>query len=169
MFKEFSSFAVKIIELYSKKETKKIKESFWTTLGKYLSLIPVSDGNKVNWINYKTGIKYLVFKMDVHYKSGIIAIEICHPDQHVRLQMLDQFEQYALLLESELGEKWEWNNDYIDEFGRPIIRIYKEIDGVNILIREDWPKLISFFKPRIMGLDTFWSTAQYGFEKFKYV
>ena len=167
--KSFLALQIKSKKLYSREESKRIKESFWTNLGRYLSLTPVSQGSKVNWINYKTGIKYLKFKMNVNDKCGIIAIEICHPEEDIRMQMLDQFREYALLLERELGEKWDFDRDFIDEFDRPLIRIYKEISPVNILNKDDWPKLISFFKPRIISLHNFWSAAQYSFEKFKYL
>jgi len=155
--------------LYSREEKKKIKESFWTSLGQYLSLIPISEGTKVNWINYRTGLKYLKFRMDVNDLSGIITIEISHPEKDIRMQILEQLQEYALLLETEVGEKWTWDDEFMDEFGRPTIRIYTEISPVNILNKDDWPKLISFFKPRIIGLHNFWSSAQYNFEKFKYV
>ncbi|RYZ23162.1 MAG: DUF4268 domain-containing protein, partial [Chitinophagaceae bacterium] len=36
-----------------------------------------------------------------------------------------------------------------------------------IFRREDWPELISFFKPRIVALDAFWSEAKYFFEALR--
>jgi hypothetical protein len=45
-----------------------------------------------------------------------------------------------------------------------VSKVYKEKKGGNILKREDWPSLISFFKLRIMKLDEFWNSVKYGFE-----
>jgi hypothetical protein len=45
--------------------------------------------------------------------------------------------------------------------------IYTTMEGKSIFKQEDWPDLISFFKPRLMALDEFWCDAQYGFEIFK--
>ncbi|MFC7667142.1 hypothetical protein ACFQT0_06705 [Hymenobacter humi] len=41
------------------------------------------------------------------------------------------------------------------------------LSPVNLFSRDDWPALISFFKPRIIALDAFWADAQYTFEALK--
>jgi hypothetical protein len=41
------------------------------------------------------------------------------------------------------------------------------MEGVSIFNKEDWPKLISFFKPRIVALDEFWNMVKYSFESLK--
>jgi hypothetical protein len=38
---------------------------------------------------------------------------------------------------------------------------------VNLFNRDDWPALISFFKPRLVALDEFWNGAQYAFEELR--
>jgi hypothetical protein len=53
--------------------------------------------------------------------------------------------------------------DSSDEQDRPISVIQKILTGVNIFRNEDWPAIISFLKPRIMALDSFWSLARYQF------
>ncbi len=153
--------------MYGKDEAKKIKETFWTSFGQYMSVIPSAEDQKINWVNYKTGIKQLYFRMDASNKSASVSIEITHPDEGIRALIVEQFESYAEMLSNELGEDWIWDREFYDDYGKPMSRIYTEINGVSIFKREDWPALISFFKPRIMALDRFWSAAQYGFELFK--
>lgn len=153
--------------MYSREEAKRIKESFWTSFGQYLSVIPGADGGKVTWVNYKTGIRFLFFRMDAGNKTAQIAIEIANPDAGIRALIFEQFLQYKTLLEEELGEEWVWDAEYDDEYGKPKARIFMEIPNVSVFRKEDWPALITFFKPRIMALDSFWSTAQYGFDIFK--
>jgi hypothetical protein len=53
-----------------------------------------------------------------------------------------------------------------DEYGKCISRIYTEAGNVNIFDKNDWPQLMSFFKPRIVALDEFWSTAKQVFESY---
>ena len=55
----------------------------------------------------------------------------------------------------------------IMENGKPVDKIFMEEKGLNILKKEDWPGLISFFKPRIIGLDEFWTNVKYGFEALR--
>jgi len=38
------------------------------------------------------------------------------------------------------------------------------LPGVNIFKTDDWPRIISFFKPRIIALDAFWDLVRDGFE-----
>jgi hypothetical protein len=67
------------------------------------------------------------------------------------------------MLHNSLNEEWTWLFSTKDEHGKVLSRVYKETEA-SILKKEDWPILISFFKPRIIALDEFWSNAKYGFE-----
>lgn len=153
--------------MYSRDEAKSIKESFWTSFGQYMTPILGAEGQRVNWVNYKTGVKHLFFRMDVDNKRAFIAIEMAHPDAGIRSLMFEQFAQYRMVLESELAEEWVWDEQYYDDHGKETARIYIELPGVSVFRKDDWPSLISFFKPRMIALDSFWSDAQYGFELFK--
>jgi len=132
-----------------------------------MSPIPNADGEKVTWVNYKTGIRYLFFRMEATNKIAQIGIEIANPDEGIRALIFEQFKEFKAVLEEELEEEWIWDELSYDENGKATARIYTEIKGVSVFKREDWPELISFFKPRIIALDSFWSSAQYGFDLFK--
>ena len=80
---------------------------------------------------------------------------------------LDQFRQLKNLLTQSLEEEWTWILHTTGEDGRLVSRIYKEIGGVSVFRKEDWPGLISFFKPRLIALDEFWSSSKYAFEALK--
>jgi Zn-dependent metalloprotease len=153
--------------MYSKDEASQIKQAFWTTFGQYISPQLSADGLKVNWVNYKTGIKYLYFKMDADKNSATIGITITHPESVIQELFFEQFREIKMMLNSYLNEEWQWALHNKDENGKTISRIYKQISGVSIYNRNDWPQLISFFKPRIIALDEFWSVGQYSFEALK--
>jgi len=153
--------------MYSKDEASTIKQAFWTTFGQYIAPQLSADGLRVNWVNYKTGIKHLFFKMDAANRSASIGINITHPDAGIQELFFEQFTELKTMLKSYLDEDWIWALHDTDEYGKTISRIYTQLDGVSIYNRNDWPQLISFFKPRIIALDDFWSTAQYSFEALK--
>lgn len=132
-----------------------------------MALQPSAEGQRINWINYKTGIKHLAFKMQADKKAAWIGIEISNPDLSIQQLLFEQFEEYKKLLHGILDEEWEWKLYTTDEYGKTVCKIYTVLPDVSIFKQEDWPKLISFFKPRIIALDEFWSDAQYGFELFK--
>jgi hypothetical protein len=71
------------------------------------------------------------------------------------------------VLHTELQEEWIWQLHASDGDGRVISRIYKELSGVSVFNKDHWPELISFFKPRIIALDSFWENSRWGFEGLK--
>lgn len=153
--------------MYSKEQATQLKQAFWTAFGQYIAPHPSADGLKINWINYKTGVKHLYFKMHADNKSAYIAIEISHHDAGMQELVFEQFSELKNVFKEQMGEDWEWNLHTADEYGKTVSRIYKRLEGVSIFKKEDWPALISFFKPRMIALDEFWSVAQYSFEVFK--
>lgn len=122
---------------------------------------------KINWINYKTGIKHLNFRMQADNKRTSIAIEISHPDTAIQELVYEQFVELKNVLGSSLNEEWEWQLHTSDEHGKTVTRISKTLEGLSVFRKEDWPALISFLKPRIVALDEFWSVAQYSFDIFR--
>lgn len=153
--------------MYSKDEASQIRQSFWTTFGQYIAPQLSADGFKINWINYKTGIRNVYFKMDAENRSASINIFINHPDTGIQELFYEQFVELKAVLNSYLDEEWSWVPLEYDMNGRVVSRIYQEIKEVSIFNRNDWPKLISFFKPRIIALDEFWSVAKYSFDALK--
>lgn len=153
--------------MYAKDEASKLKQAFWTTFGQYIAPQPSAEGLKINWVNYKTGIRYVNFKMHADNRAAFIAIELSNPDLGIQELLFEQFREYRNILRSCLGEDWEWQLHVPDENHKTVSRIFKPLPNVSIFKEEDWPQLISFFKPGIIALDEFWNDAQYGFELFK--
>lgn len=152
--------------MYSKDQVSQLKQAFWTAFGQYIAPQPSAEGLKINWINYKTGIKHLNFKLHAENKSAYIAIVISHPDLDIQELIFEQFLAFKKILDSCLQEEWEWQLKVPDEH-KTVSRIICILPDASIFKQEDWPKLISFFKPRIIALDEFWSDAQYSFDLFK--
>lgn len=152
--------------MYSRQETSQLKKEFWTTFGQYMKPVPTANGETVNWINYKTGDKNIQFRLDADNKSAIVAIEVNHADAGLRELYMDQFRQLEKLLFA-VSPAWQWQLHHMLIDGREVSRIYQELKNVNVLNKEDWPSLISFFKQGIMAIDEFWSNAKYAFETLK--
>ncbi|MCC9167020.1 DUF4268 domain-containing protein [Pontibacter harenae] len=153
--------------MYTREQASQLRQSFWTTFGNYIAPHPAAEGLRVNWINYKTGIKDVYFRMRADKREASIAIELTHPDAEIQEMFYEQFLELKNYLHDTLGEEWEWELHSSDEFGKTISRIYKELKPVNVFNKDDWPALISFFKPRIIALDEFWSDAKYSFESLR--
>jgi hypothetical protein len=153
--------------MYSKQEASILKQQFWTSFGLYMNPVMSSEGEKINWINYKTGEKYLRFKMHADGKSAFIGIVLTHKDAGIRELYFEQLIELRNIMEKILPGSWQWLLYSEDENAQPISIVYDEMEGVSIFNKEDWPKLISFFKPRIVALDEFWNMVKYSFESLK--
>ena len=153
--------------MFSKQEAAQLRKEFWTSFGLYMKPVPSAEGELINWINYRTGEKDIAFKMDTFDKTATISIQLTHKDIELQQIYFEQFVALKKMLKDSLKEDWEWQLHTYDETGKVISRIYKTIQGVNIFKKDDWPALISFFKPRIIALDEFWSSAKYGFEALR--
>jgi hypothetical protein len=150
--------------MYTRQQASHLRQSFWTTFGQYISPVLSAEGLKKNWVNYKTGETHLTFKMDATDKSATIAIILAHPDLDIQQLYFEQFRQLTKILYETLEEEWTWEQQIIDDNGKTISRIYKQLNNVSIFNKEDWSQLISFFKERIIALDNFWNITKPAFE-----
>lgn len=150
--------------MYTRQEAQKQRQAFWTTFGQYMQPILSADGEKINWVNYKTGIPGIHFKMDTDTEQASIGIIFSHSDSDLRSSYYDQLLRLKAVLIEATSEQWEWYPDAQDEYGKHISKVGIELSNVNVLRKEDWPQIISFFKQRMVALDAFWSVAKYGFQ-----
>ncbi len=146
--------------MYSRQEASLIRKKFWTSFGVYMKPVTSASGETINWLNYKTGIKDVFFRMDFDKDNASIAIELRHPDRQIQQYYYEQLLSLKNLLEQIAGDKWNWQLHQQDENSVSISRVEKSIKNVNIFNENDWPSVISFLKPRLIALDEFWYTAK---------
>lgn len=151
--------------MYSKQEASFLNQKFWTSLGQYLGPIPSAEGEKINWINYKTGEKYIRFLMVAENDQAKISITFSQKDTDLQKIYVEKMLQLKNTLHQFLAEQWEWNLLFSDSNGRVVSEIYTSIQNVKVLDPADWPLMISFFKERIIALDKFWCENKYAFER----
>jgi hypothetical protein len=151
--------------MYTRDEISKQKQAFWTAFGRYMQPVLSAEGEPVSWLNYKTGVAGIHFKMDADRDHAVIMIQLSHSDDGTRQLQYTQFLSLKPMLYEALGEEdWVWQQATQDPQGKPISSISKTITGVNIHQQSDWATIISFLKPRVIALDEFWSMARYSFE-----
>ena len=150
--------------MYSRDEASKIKEVFWTKFGKYMQPVLSAEGEKINWINYKTGIRSLAFKMNVTEKEVYFGIEIAHKDEVSAHKLYELFESMKTVFEEQVGVAWKWEPVAENEYRQPLSRISIVKTELNIFKESDWPGIISFLKPQLILLDMFWCDHKMIFE-----
>lgn len=147
--------------MYTQQEASRARQEFWTAFGQYMSVVPNADGEKTNWINYKTGNKHVHLNMHADNKQAEICIEISHPDEEAFRGYVDNFTKQKQLLESILNETWLFQPQDINVQAKNIFIISRQLDNANMFNKADWPLLISFFKESITAFDEFWQMARY--------
>jgi len=153
--------------MYSKQEAAQLRKEFWTAFGQYMTPVLSADGEKISWVNYKTGEKNIFFRMEADGRHAVVAIELTHADRDIQQINYEQFVQQKKFLEAATGQEWTWQLHTTNEYGKTVSRIYTSLQGVSIFKKEDWPALISFFKAKMMALDEFWSNVKYSFEALR--
>jgi hypothetical protein len=150
--------------MYTKAEASAVKQKFWTSFGKYMQPVPSATGEKVNWINYKTGIKGIYFKMDAGKDFAHISIEIFLPNKELENLYYKTFRNFTKQFEKVVGAGWKVENDFITKDNKAISIIYTELHNVNIFKESDWPSIIAFLKKNMIALDSFWDMCKPAFE-----
>src|SRR6476660_192915 len=94
--------------MYTKEQASAVRQKFWVSFGRYIAPIPSASNEKVKWINYRTGIPNIQFKMDVNKEQAWIAVEISGKPED-RKRFFEQFKTFKNALEDDyLEEKWIW-------------------------------------------------------------
>jgi hypothetical protein len=150
--------------MYTKEEASKVRQKFWTSFGKYMQPVPSASGEKVNWINFKTAVKGIHFKMDADNISAYVAIEFTHNDSDLQKKQFETFVALKKHFVKIAGKGWTIVENYISADGKTIPCAIIELHNIKIFRESDWPAIISFFKLHIIALDQFWNDWKPAFE-----
>jgi hypothetical protein len=145
-------------------QTSKLGPQFWSVFGKYMAPVPSAEGEKINWINYKTGAKFIRFNMQCTDNAVFIALELSHPDIVLQQQQFDQVTKFKKQFQEVCGSDWQWQRTLPAANNKTISSIVVSIDNINIWNQADWPKIISFLKMRLIGLDKFWCDYKFALQ-----
>ena len=94
-----------------------------------------------------------------------ISITLSHKDVDLQKKCFDKLLQFKNVLHLLLSEQWHWMELGTDQHGKVISEIHTSIQQVQVLNKNDWPPIISFFKERLVALDKFWCEYKYAFER----
>ena len=149
--------------MYNRNEMSKIRQEFWTNFGRYMLPVKPAGDEKINWVNYKTGVKGISFKMSAERTAAGLSIQFTG-DRLSREKHYERMLQLKQVFESEVEGEWIWLKEKADENGGNISVIETTLTGVNVYDKNDWPAIISFLKTMITELDTFWTSVKDFFE-----
>jgi len=140
--------------MFSKEESKKLRQDFWTAFGK-------SYPRK--WILYNTKIKGLQFKFHFDLKKALVSLDVETDDLEKRIALWEKLLILKSILHAEafLPEAI-FDDSYLMKNGKEISRVFVEKVGVSIHNKNSWRETMVFLNLHMEKFEDF-------FEDYKMV
>lgn len=143
--------------MYGKEEAKQLKKEFWTSFGIYMKKYNHVYGRKINWVNYKTKIKDVYFRLNADKTKATFAIEIQHKDEGIRNLFFDQFEELKGVLNDSFENPLTWERETLNDFKIPVSKIGCVYAGINVFDKNTWRDAFHFMEKNIINAHEFWN------------
>ena len=132
--------------MFSKEESRKIRQEFWISFGK-------SYPRK--WILYNTKIKGLSFKFYFDTKKALVALDL-ETDLENRIRIWGKLMALQSIVKSDYFPEVLFEEEYILENGKEISRIYVELNkNVSIHNKDTWLNTMQFFYETMTKFELF--------------
>ncbi|WP_179346560.1 DUF4268 domain-containing protein [Winogradskyella ursingii] len=132
--------------MFSREESKKLRQQFWTSFGKSFPR---------KWIMYDTKIKGFSFKFHFDNKTAIVALDL-EDDLENRINIWEKLLALKNVLKNEYLPEAIFEEEYYLENGKEISRIYVQIDQkVSIHNKNTWRDVMEFFNKNMSLFEAF--------------
>ncbi len=132
--------------MFSKEESKNIREEFWTGFGKAYSR---------KWILYDTKMKELQLKFSFDNRTAKVSMDISSKDELIRAYYFEKISALKTILLNEYLPDATFEEAFLLPEGKTISSIFVELENVNIHNRKDWPNVFEFFYDKMNLMETF--------------
>lgn len=132
--------------MFSKEESKKLRQQFWTSFGIVY---------RHKWILYDTKKKEIQLKFSFDRKSAQVSLDISDPDELIRAYYFEKLQSLRKILTSEYLPDAVYQEHYELPEGKIISRVFVQLDGVSIHNRNDWPQVMKFLNDNMLKLEGF--------------
>ncbi|MDR9458433.1 MAG: DUF4268 domain-containing protein [Salegentibacter sp.] len=132
--------------MFSKEESKKLRQQFWTSFGIVY---------RTKWILYDTKQKEIQLKFTFNRKFAQVSLDVIDPDELFRAYYFEKLLSLKQILRNEYLPEAIFEEDYELPEGKTISRVYVQLDGVNIHNRQQWPEVMKFLNEHMLQLESF--------------
>lgn len=136
--------------MFSKEETTKMRQEFWTSFGKSFPK---------KWILYNTKIKGFSFKFHFDTKKAMVLIEIEGSLEH-RIKYFEKMQAMQSILEKDFLPNAIYSEDFELENGKEISCIFVEKQNVCIHNKNTWQETMEFLHKNMQKIEDFWLEYQ---------
>ena len=137
--------------MFSKEESREIKELFWTSFGKSFPR---------KWTLYNTKLKGLSFKFYLDNKKAFVTLDL-EDDLENRINYWEKLVSLKSILLDQYLPEAIYDEEYILDNGKEISRIYVPLEQkVSIHNKNSWQEVMVFFNTHMALFEDF-------FEEYK--
>lgn len=137
--------------MFSKEESRYLRETFWTSFGKSFPR---------KWILYHTKIKGLSFKFYFDTKSAFVSLDL-EDDLENRIECWEKLVALKSILTEDYLPDAIYEEVFYLENGKEISRIYVPLEAkVSIHNKNTWQQVMEFFNEKMTLFEAF-------FEEYK--
>jgi hypothetical protein len=151
--------------MYSKEESKALREEFWNQFKTLSGRRRRAKGLPGDWILTRTGVKALNLRFHVDSDVAQVGIDLETRNMDKRIELFEKLESIKKILEEVMKTPMIWELEYIRENGKSVSRIYIQKEGVDIYDKKTWPAAHQFMYDQMMKLESFYQEYR---DLFKY-
>tara|TARA_B100000809_G_C14989586_1_gene477499 strand:+ start:274 stop:702 length:429 start_codon:yes stop_codon:yes gene_type:complete len=132
--------------MFSKEESRLLREEFWTSFGKSFPR---------KWILYDTKIKGFSFKFDFDVKKALVTLDL-EDDLEKRIKNWEKLQSLKSILVNDYLPEVIFEEEYYLENGKEISRIYIPLEHkVSIHNKNTWRDVMVFFNETMHQFELF--------------
>lgn len=132
--------------MYSREESKKIRQEFWISFGREYPR---------KWLLYNTRIKDFSLKFDFTRRYAEVSLEIGSNDEVIREYYYEKLESLRTIVKEDYLPEIIYEKDYLLDNGKVVSRLYTRKEDVNIHNRSDWEEVQEFLNEKMSLLEAF--------------
>ena len=132
--------------MFSKEESRKLREDFWISFGKSFPR---------KWVLYDTKIKGFAFKFHFDTKTALVALDL-EDDLENRIKYWEKLQSLQAIIKDDFLPAVIFEEAYYLENGKEISRIYVPLDQkVSIHDKNTWRDVMEFFNEKMTAFEAF--------------
>ncbi|WP_159023472.1 DUF4268 domain-containing protein [Formosa sp. L2A11] len=132
--------------MFSKEESRQLRELFWTSFGKSFPR---------KWVLYNTKIKGFSFKFYFDTKSAYVTLDV-EEDLENRIKHWEKLESLKSILKDDYLPNAIFEEEFLLDNEKEISRIYVPLDQkVSIHNKNTWQDVMAFFNDKMSKFESF--------------
>jgi hypothetical protein len=135
--------------MFSKEESKRLREEFWVSFGKSFPR---------KWILYNTKIRDVSFKFYFDTKKSMVMLDIENADLEKRIYYYEKITALKTILQDEYIADVIFDDFHLLENGKEISRIYVIKENVSIHDKNSWQETMIFMEKNMSLFESFFNT-----------